>query len=188
MAEPAAEASMSSPLSGGYLLIILAEPHSQEHKQILLQRLAKGRKKRFFFFYIVVCIDWVMGGLSQSKWRGLSPHHHQPRLGAISPWLCGRRRATAQQWSINYVWFFSLFFSTFPFLSFGVVATFQEPSACTHHFHKSKTQRVFSFLENFFFFFIFCCNARDALRYRKKGAAQVLLIIIVSYQGDSHVL
>ena len=49
MAEPAAEASMSSPLSGGYLLIILAEPHSQEHKQILLQRLAKGRKKRFFF-------------------------------------------------------------------------------------------------------------------------------------------
>ena len=41
-AEPAAEV-ISSPLSGGYLLIILAEPHSQEHKQILLQRLAKGK-------------------------------------------------------------------------------------------------------------------------------------------------
>ena len=43
MAEPAAEAC--SPLSGGYLLIVLAEPHSQEHKQILLQRLAKGKRQ-----------------------------------------------------------------------------------------------------------------------------------------------
>ena len=178
MAEPAAEASMSSPLSGGYLLIILAEPHSQEHKQILLQRLAKGRKKRFFFFYIVVCIDWVMGGLSQSKWRGLSPHHHQPRLGAISPWLCGRRRATAQQWSINYVWFFSLFFSTFPFLSFGVVATFQEPSACTHHFHKSKTQRVFSFLENFFFFLFSVVMPVTRCDIVKKGLHKFFLLLL----------
>ncbi|XP_059479551.1 microtubule-associated protein futsch [Neocloeon triangulifer] len=31
-----------SPLSGGYLLIILGEPHCDEHKDIILQRLAKG--------------------------------------------------------------------------------------------------------------------------------------------------
>ncbi|CAB3363495.1 Hypothetical predicted protein [Cloeon dipterum] len=31
-----------SPLSGGYLLIILGEPHCEEHKDIILQRLAKG--------------------------------------------------------------------------------------------------------------------------------------------------
>lgn len=31
-----------SPLTGCYLLIILGEPHSQEHKDIILQRLLKG--------------------------------------------------------------------------------------------------------------------------------------------------
>lgn len=31
-----------SPLTGCYLLIILAEPHSPEHKDIMLQRLLKG--------------------------------------------------------------------------------------------------------------------------------------------------
>lgn len=37
----------SSPLSGGYLLIVLAEPHSEQHKEILLQRLAKGEPLYF---------------------------------------------------------------------------------------------------------------------------------------------
>lgn len=32
-----------SPLTGCYLLIILGEPHSQEHKDIILQRLIKGK-------------------------------------------------------------------------------------------------------------------------------------------------
>lgn len=31
-----------SPLTGSYLLIILGEPHSSEHKDIILQRLLKG--------------------------------------------------------------------------------------------------------------------------------------------------
>lgn len=31
-----------SPLTGCYLLIILGEPHSPEHKDIILQRLLKG--------------------------------------------------------------------------------------------------------------------------------------------------
>lgn len=31
-----------SPLTGCYLLIILGEPHSLEHKDIILQRLLKG--------------------------------------------------------------------------------------------------------------------------------------------------
>ena len=34
---------MASPLSGGYLLIILAEPHSEQHKEIILKRLAQGK-------------------------------------------------------------------------------------------------------------------------------------------------
>lgn len=32
-----------SPLTGCYLLIILGEPHSAEHKDIILQRLVKGK-------------------------------------------------------------------------------------------------------------------------------------------------
>ncbi|KAK9694978.1 hypothetical protein QE152_g33180 [Popillia japonica] len=31
-----------SPLTGCYLLIVIGEPHSQEHKNIILQRIAKG--------------------------------------------------------------------------------------------------------------------------------------------------
>lgn len=32
-----------SPLTGCYLLIIVGEPHSAEHKDIILQRLVKGK-------------------------------------------------------------------------------------------------------------------------------------------------
>lgn len=31
-----------SPLTGCYLLIVLGEPHSDEHKDVILQRLIKG--------------------------------------------------------------------------------------------------------------------------------------------------
>lgn len=31
-----------SPLTGCYLLIVIGEPHSQDHKDIILQRLTKG--------------------------------------------------------------------------------------------------------------------------------------------------
>lgn len=33
-----------SPLTGCYLLIIVGEPHSQDHKDIILQRLIKGKR------------------------------------------------------------------------------------------------------------------------------------------------
>lgn len=35
-----------SPLTGCYLLIIIGEPHSQDHKDIILQRLIKGKLQR----------------------------------------------------------------------------------------------------------------------------------------------
>ena len=38
--------SSSSPLTGGYLLVVLAEPHSEQHKEALLKRLAKGKLKQ----------------------------------------------------------------------------------------------------------------------------------------------
>lgn len=37
------EPPLNSPLTGCYLLIILGEPHSQQHKDIILQRLLKGK-------------------------------------------------------------------------------------------------------------------------------------------------
>ena len=37
----------ASPLSGGYLLVVLAEPNGEQHKQALLQRLAKGKSTVF---------------------------------------------------------------------------------------------------------------------------------------------
>lgn len=36
-----------SPLTGCYLLIVVGEPHSDRHKEIILQKIAKGK---FFFF------------------------------------------------------------------------------------------------------------------------------------------
>ncbi|KAJ9599261.1 hypothetical protein L9F63_010263, partial [Diploptera punctata] len=41
---PGAPPPPPSPLSGCYLLIVIGEPHSPEHKEIILQRIAKGRK------------------------------------------------------------------------------------------------------------------------------------------------
>lgn len=34
-----------SPLTGCYLLIVIGEPHSAEHKDIILQRLIKGKEE-----------------------------------------------------------------------------------------------------------------------------------------------
>lgn len=42
------EPPLNSPLTGCYLLIILGEPHSQQHKDIILQRLLKGNLIRCF--------------------------------------------------------------------------------------------------------------------------------------------
>lgn len=35
-----------SPLTGCYLLIVLGEPHSDEHKDVILQRLIKGKREQ----------------------------------------------------------------------------------------------------------------------------------------------
>lgn len=49
--ETSSATSAFSPLSGGYLLIVLSEPHSEQHKQVLLEHLAKGQFQSFFFYY-----------------------------------------------------------------------------------------------------------------------------------------
>lgn len=43
-----------SPLTGCYLLIVLGEPHSHEHKDIILQRLLKGNCLLFIFLFILL--------------------------------------------------------------------------------------------------------------------------------------
>lgn len=45
--ETSSASSAFSPLSGGYLLIVLSEPHSEQHKQVLLEHLAKGQSSLF---------------------------------------------------------------------------------------------------------------------------------------------
>jgi hypothetical protein len=45
--ETSSATSAFSPLSGGYLLIVLSEPHSEQHKQVLLEHLAKGQFQSF---------------------------------------------------------------------------------------------------------------------------------------------
>lgn len=41
--EPVEKGTMS-PLTGSYLLILLAEPHSEEDRQTILQRLTQGKE------------------------------------------------------------------------------------------------------------------------------------------------
>jgi hypothetical protein len=51
-----------SPLTGCYLLIVIGEPHSPDHKDMILQRLIKGKYLSFwiyrviyyFFFFIIM--------------------------------------------------------------------------------------------------------------------------------------
>lgn len=43
-----------SPLTGCYLLIVLGEPHSEEHKDNILQHLLKGECEAFFFKSIFI--------------------------------------------------------------------------------------------------------------------------------------
>jgi hypothetical protein len=56
---PGAPPPPPSPLSGCYLLIVVGEPYSPEHKEIILQRIAKGRS-------LILCLMWAvwtrMGG------------------------------------------------------------------------------------------------------------------------------
>lgn len=56
---PAAPPPAPSPLSGCYLLIVIGEPHSPEHKEIILQRIAKGRTTDCIVAYIDVNVRRV---------------------------------------------------------------------------------------------------------------------------------
>lgn len=40
--EASASVPPPSPLTGCYLLVVIGEPHTQEHKEVILQRLIKG--------------------------------------------------------------------------------------------------------------------------------------------------
>ena len=51
-----ADTSAISPLSGGYLLIVLTEPHSEQHKQVLLERLAKGQFVVVIRFFLLLSL------------------------------------------------------------------------------------------------------------------------------------
>ena len=42
-----------SPLSGAYLLIVLAEPISEKHKVKMMQKLKQGKTNIFNFFHLV---------------------------------------------------------------------------------------------------------------------------------------
>lgn len=49
-----------SPLSGSYLLIVVAEPHVEQHKDTILSRISKGK-----FHLVTVCesqLAWPAGG------------------------------------------------------------------------------------------------------------------------------
>ena len=63
---PGAPPPAPSPLSGCYLLIVIGEPHSPEHKEIILQRIAKGRTTAC----TVAMWIWSWGGWS--RWRNPS--------------------------------------------------------------------------------------------------------------------
>lgn len=74
-----------SPLSGGYLLIILGEPHCEEHKDIILQRLAKGEFSIFFYFgqpFFILFLYFLFAIVSSdgsARWQDAA------RLGARTP-------------------------------------------------------------------------------------------------------
>jgi hypothetical protein len=46
MSEPPPPPPQLSPLSGAYLLIVVGEPFSEEHKQLILQKIRQGRTIR----------------------------------------------------------------------------------------------------------------------------------------------
>lgn len=54
-----------SPLTGCYLLIVVGEPHSQEHKDIILRRIAKGERLILILYikkYFANAIKIAFGG------------------------------------------------------------------------------------------------------------------------------
>ena len=43
-----APATQLSPLSGAYLLIVVGEPFSEEHKKLILQKIQQGRRNQIY--------------------------------------------------------------------------------------------------------------------------------------------
>ena len=66
--EMSSATSAFSPLSGGYLLIVLSEPHSEQHKQILLEHLAKGQFKSFFLLFKFLLFNYICTYLLDYYW------------------------------------------------------------------------------------------------------------------------
>lgn len=48
-----------SPLTGCYLLVVIGEPYSQEHKDIILQKLLKGELENFFSSFILKLLQFL---------------------------------------------------------------------------------------------------------------------------------
>lgn len=69
-----------SPLSGSYLLIVVAEPHVEQHKDTILSRISKGK-----FLLVTVCegqLAWLAGG-GGASWCRAAPN--QCRLPREAP-------------------------------------------------------------------------------------------------------
>ena len=83
-----ADTSAISPLSGGYLLIVLTEPHSEQHKQVLLERLAKGQFVVVIRFFSPVVI--ARAAESAKWWRWLQLRSRSPKFSGrcLSPPMC----------------------------------------------------------------------------------------------------
>lgn len=67
-----------SPLTGCYLLIVIGEPYSHDHKDIILQKLLKGEfdvTLTYFYLmmliYLMILIDTDLLLLKFSKWHAL---------------------------------------------------------------------------------------------------------------------
>ena len=42
-----------SPLSGAYLMIVVGEPFSEEHKQLILRKIEQGKKRWFYRCFVL---------------------------------------------------------------------------------------------------------------------------------------
>lgn len=79
-----------SPLTGCYLLIVVGEPHSKEHADIILQRISKGERPLTMFApypSLGVSATWRTSLLSIASW-GLelaSPHCDAGRSMVVVP-------------------------------------------------------------------------------------------------------
>ncbi len=86
-----------SPLSGAYLLIVVGEPFSEEHKQLILNKIRQGRSVvigkniREESQYLLKSSRYLVVGGGGGMYRSVFPHWPHPRIWSDK--LTGRWRA-----------------------------------------------------------------------------------------------